>query len=208
MKSFKKHTFLAFIAIYLQISLFPAAGNAEPDKELEARRIEAGLLSRQVDLTALRTWSPQRQQWSTLASPHAPMLVLHLWAADCKPCVSELPVLRSFVQSWRDSADTQFLFVAETESEERLLSFWNSQMAAESPRIPLVQIGDERIRSILETGRQPLTLILDTNWVVRQAFVGSVAARATELSAAMSRFLAVLRAQGAKALRASSRKGA
>lgn len=181
---------------------------AGPDPESEARRIEANLLSRRLDLGGVRTWSQQQHKWLELASPHAALIVLHLWAVECKPCVAELPVLEGLVEGWRSHADAQFLLVSETESEDQLLEFWQHHRAAGSSALPLHQVGDERLRTALETGRQPLTLILDQSLVVRQAFVGSIAPRTTELTAGMLRLLETVHHSSAAPVRHALRKRA
>lgn len=153
---------------------------------------EGSLLHRRVDLSAVMCWQRQGQTWRPLGGPPERLRVVNLWSAQCKPCVEELPLLRRMTAAWRHDRGVRFLFIADpphdTEAAE-VAAFW-SQHAAAVPDSDPCRSTTDRLRAGLGNGAQPITLLLDEEGVVRQAFVGSVHERG--LASAMERLLRVL----------------
>lgn len=153
--------------------------------ELAPDHLESELLHRRLDLTATRRWQRDGGRW-VQGGPKARLLVVNLWAVECQPCVEEFPLLQKLAKAWRKSAEVRFVFVSETLDEKKMQAFWRfnqDRLPDEDP----YQSTDTRLRDALETGVQPLTLIVDEAGVVRHAFVGSIAKRGAELGAALER---------------------
>lgn len=102
-----------------------------------------------------------------------------------------MPLLRRVVQGWRSKPAVRFLFVSETLNQDVLTSYWVKQHASDVPDDDPYQSTDSRLRDILELGSQPVTLILDRDLVIRQAFVGTLTERVSELAAGINRLLAL-----------------
>ncbi len=160
--------------------------------ELPPIQSEASLLHRRINLDGVRVFEAKTKRWQPYRKGSESLLILHLWAVECAPCIAEMPTLRNIVFGWRDEADLRFLFISETLDEKKLLEYWRSN-AERVPAVALYQNTDNRIRDILETGKQPLTLLVDQDLVIRQAFIGTLSDRNHELAASMTRLLAVVR---------------
>lgn len=165
------------------------------DVELGARRTEATLLHRSIDLRGTRVWQARSRRWDERTPGAARLLVVHLWAVDCPPCVAEFPILRDITRAFqRTEPDVHFAYLSETLEEDRLLDFFKRHKAAlPVAESEMYQLTDTRLRQALGTTQQPVTLLVDRNLVVRQAFVGSIAERRSELVEAIERLLAILR---------------
>lgn len=166
-----------------------------PSSEAERRSAEAGLLHLRLDLNGIRGYQRSNQQWQPFQHGQEELLVVNLWAVECVPCVAELPVLRIMVQSWSDQPKVRFLFISETLDEQKIVNFWHQTAKNRVPDLEVFQSTDNRIRATLGTGLQPLTLILDSQYMVRQAFIGSLAERRFEVSRALTRLAAGLSAR-------------
>ena len=155
-------------------------------------RAETALLHRRLDLRSVRTFDPSSGRTSPYQPSSAPLRVIHLWAVECAPCIAEMPMLRNLINGWRNEPGVQFLLISETLDQEKLRQFW--QRAADKvPQVPaLYQSTDDRLRDGLQTGAQPLTLLVDSDWVIRQAFVGSLLERTAEFAASTARLLAAV----------------
>lgn len=160
-------------------------------QELGIRRQEASLLNRRLDLSSVRRWDRKQGSWRSLSRGNEQVLVLQLWAVECAPCLAEMPLLRRVVQGWRSKPAVRFLFVSETLNQDVLTSYWVKQHASDVPDDDPYQSTDSRLRDILELGSQPVTLILDRDLVIRQAFVGTLTERVSELAAGINRLLAL-----------------
>ena len=102
--------------------------------------------------------------------------------------------LQRLAAGWHGVRGVRFLFVAdppEENAEAELLRFV-TQREAPLRREDLLRSGDGSLRGALGTGVQPITLLCDSDLVIRQAWVGSVVHRGAELAAAMTRLLQVL----------------
>lgn len=103
-----------------------------------------------------------------------------------------MPLLKNIARGWKNEPGVQIVFVSETLDEKVLRDFWFKTNRDRVPETPLTQSIDNRIRDTLDTGKQPLTLLLDQDLVVRQALVGSLTERSPELTTSMSRLLRAL----------------
>lgn len=159
---------------------------------------EALLLNRRVTLEELRT-----DVGSTARSLlPAKVTVLHFWSDTCLPCVEEYPIWRNIVQILRERPILRFLFLAEMYSEKALRQYLTKHADkvpdASHYLIPYGETADRLpgnrslIRAQLDNDAQPLTLLIDPERVIRQAFVGSVKQRLPELEGGWTRLLASL----------------
>jgi hypothetical protein len=153
-------------------------------RELELRRAESLLLHRKVDLSGLRPVVNGRL--GSAPPPVARLLLVHIWAVECRPCVEELPILRRITDSLRDMPQVTPVLVCETLELLRLQQFL-SEHRADLPRVELYQSTDEKLRRSLQNRAQPTTLLLDALYVVRQAFLGSLKQRRSEFADAIMR---------------------
>lgn len=179
----------------LLFSLAVIAGNANSlasAAETDLRTVELSLLHRRLDLGGVRALDAKTGRWSPLRVEGARLLVVHLWAVECSPCTAEMPLLKNIARGWKNEPGVQIVFVSETLDEKVLRDFWFKTNRDRVPETPLTQSIDNRIRDTLDTGKQPLTLLLDQDLVVRQALVGSLTERSPELTTSMSRLLRAL----------------
>jgi thiol-disulfide isomerase/thioredoxin len=140
---------------------------------------EGALLHRQLDLGAVMQWSRQLHTWQPLKLPLARVYVVNLWGVSCRPCRDEFPVLRNIVRAWRRSPEVVFLFVADPPLENiasEVEQFWQKP-PVDLPDADPCRSSDERLRQNLGSNVQPLTLLLDANLIIRQAFVGAITDR-------------------------------
>jgi hypothetical protein len=110
----------------------------------------------------------------------------------CGPCINEFPLLKNLVEGWRNKPEVQFLFIADPPSdttEAELVAFWTKSQAA-LPRVDPARSTLSLLRNLLESDSQPITLLVDENLIVRQAFIGAVTERAVGRS--MERIMRVL----------------
>lgn len=170
---------------------------AEP-AEAELRRLEASLLHRRLDLGSVRMWDCKGQRWHPFRQSKERVLILQLWAVECVPCIQEMPLLRNMVSAWQRETAVRFVFISETLEEDKLTKFWCKDKRGTVPDLNTYQSTDGRLRDTLETGKQPLTLLLDHDFVVREAFVGALLPRAGEVAAAVTRLVAATHSVPAK----------
>ncbi len=181
-------------AFLLSLLLTEAFVHAEPSptgqpEELLLRRQESLLLHRRIDLSMLRV---QRGQAFVAADPLASRLsLIHLWAVECKPCLDELPTLQSFFSAQSQDPRIKVIIASETRDQGKLSDFIK-QHRGWFPNTPLYQVADDTLRSSLQNFSQPLTLLVDDRGVVRQAWVGSLRGRKSELVDAVGRYLKTL----------------
>lgn len=177
---------VAFLSGFLAVA---PAGRAQAGSALDP--VETRLLHRRIDLSGVRGFDEKTGHWSPYKKGPEQLLVVHLWDIACAPCISEMPMLRKVVHGWRAHPQVGFLFVSETLDERKLLDYWRAA-TERVPRVTLYQNTDDRIREVLDTGKQPVTLLVDQDLVVRQAFIGSLEERTNELAASMTRLLSVV----------------
>ena len=155
----------------------------------DASALESSLLHRRLDLGGIRVFDADKDKWGPLKHERGKLLVVHLWAVACAPCVAEMPLLKNIAKGWRSEADVRFYMVSETLDDKIVKDFWFKTNKDRVPDTALTQSVDDRIREALGTNKQPVTLILDSDLVVRQAFVGAINNRAAELAEGLSRLL-------------------
>ena len=167
--------------------------SAIADTDARLREVEANLLHKRLDFSGVSAWNQRTNTWQRLRVPPAKVYVVNLWSVHCQPCLSEMPQLARIVRGWAQSTEVQFLFVAdpprETEAEE-VERFWRTP-PVELPQANPARSTDERIRNVLGVDTEPITLLLDKNLVVRQAFAGTIGTR--PLGTAIEHLLAAMR---------------
>ena len=142
--------------------------------------VEAALLHRRLDLSSVQQWDRTLWRWLPLALPPARIYVINLWSVYCEPCQKEFPQLRGLMKGWRAHPEVQFVFLADppdSVSESEVVAFWRKNQSL------LPDTGPSRtttplLRQSLDNDSNPITLLVDKNMVVRQAFVGSIGSRA------------------------------
>lgn len=155
-------------------------------QELSLRQQESQLLHRKVDLGGLRRLEGDKVMAES--PPVARVLIVHLWAVECRPCIEEFPVLRPILDSLRALTPVKAVLVSETADLPKLQAFLRDNRAL-LPQLPQYQSGDERLRASLQNHAQPATLLLDERGIVRQAFLGSIRHRRSELADAVRRLI-------------------
>lgn len=159
-------------------------GGDDPQRELLVRRQEAALLHRKIDLRGARLL--RAGQAIDVQPPVAHLLIVHIWAVECPPCIEELPILRRIAESLGRMNQVKIVLVSETTDLATLNRFINAHQN-DMPRVEQYQSIDERLRSSLQNNAQPTTLLVDALGVVRQAFLGSLKHRRSEFVDAISR---------------------
>jgi hypothetical protein len=185
----RRQLLLAGLATLGATRLAQAADLAVPaadlSRELELRRAESLLLNRKVDLRGLGQLRGGRLV-VTAEPPVARLLILHIWSVECRPCVEEFPILRRITDSLRDLPQVQVALVSETVDVPRLQGFL-SDHRGELPRADSWVSLDDRLRASLQNRTLPATLLLDSLAIVRQAMLGSLKQRRSELVDALLR---------------------
>jgi len=170
-------------------ALADTPSSAPVPEELLLRRQEALLLHRRINLAALRVL--RGGELVAAEAPVARLLLVHLWAVECKPCLDELPTLQSFFAAQGQDPRVRVLLASETRDPAKLIDFIK-QHRGWFPSGDLYQVTDDALRSSLQNFAQPLTLLVDERGVVHQAFVGSLRTRKSELVDAVTRYLKAL----------------
>lgn len=140
---------------------------------------EGALLHRSFDLRSVRQWNRQTGIWQPIDLPRAKVYVVNLWAIDCKPCLSEFPQLRNVTAGWKSKPEVHFVFLADPPnetSEAQVVAFWQKNQNALPDGHPCRSTSDA-LRRGLDNDKEPLTLLLDENLIVRQAFIGAIGER-------------------------------
>lgn len=155
-------------------------------RELEIRRAESQLLHRKVELGGLRLLRDGVPSREPTERPVARLLILHLWAVECRPCVEEFPILRRITDALHDLPQVKTILVTETLDLDKLRRFM-AEHRGDLPRVDHYQCIDDRLRGSLQNRSQPLTLLLDALSTNRQAFLGSLKLRRSEFADAIQR---------------------
>jgi thiol-disulfide isomerase/thioredoxin len=141
--------------------------------------VESALLHRQLDLSRAQQWDPKRNRWLPLYLPPAKVYVVNLWSVFCKPCLTEFPQLRLLSHGWQSQRQVQFVFLSDPPTDAtdaEVAAFWHKNASAVPDTGP-ARSDTIQLRQSLENDQNPITLLLDEHFVVRQAFVGSLGAR-------------------------------
>ena len=178
------------------------------------RSLEAQLLHLRPNLSEIEIWNRAARTWQPLAVPRGKVLVVHLWARSCLPCLKEFPLLARLAKSWAAQPDVVPLFVADGPEEmtrAKVEEFWQhpyvdlpgencpgqtarlpgsgSRCPLDVPELDPARTRSPRLGRELNAQVKPLTLFIDPRGFVRQAFVGSIAERAHEVTASLERLL-------------------
>lgn len=191
--------------LILLVAMFPRAGLAAGSLSAAAVAIEEQTpIGTVLPVGKISRWPVERQRGKPLQTlrtfrTDAKLFVVHLWGTWCKPCREELMFFKQMFPDGRSSSgEAQLILIAIDSPHEKLSEFYVS--AANS--IPLApQFVDEEglLTKSLDRSKVPVTLLVDRQWVVRQAFYGSlmstddrtgfVADRRNELISSIERYL-------------------
>ena len=163
-------------ALFLLLSLGSGVRAESGTRQADA---EAALLHRRIDLSGIQQWERSAASWQPLTLIPAKIYVVNLWSVYCPPCQKEFPLLRNLMKGWRSHPEVQFLFLADPPSDasaEEVAEFWKKNQAALPDTGPLRTVS-AMLRQSIENDQNPITLLLDENLIVRQAFVGSIETR-------------------------------
>jgi thiol-disulfide isomerase/thioredoxin len=179
------------LSLWLWASPVVAVAQTAPPvpEELLLRRQEALLLHRRIDLATLRVL--RGGAFVASEPPLSRLLLVHLWAVECKPCLEELPTLQRFFGAQSQDPRVKVVMASETRDSTKLVEFIK-QHRGWFPNGELYQVVDDGLRSSLQNFAQPLTLLVDERGIVHQAFVGSLRSRKSELVDAVARYLKAL----------------
>jgi thiol-disulfide isomerase/thioredoxin len=152
-------------------------------------------------LSKVQLWNHQQAEWQApmaeqVPMRRAPVVVMHLWADWCGPCKTEMPLLRTQIQELAAQHRERLEFVFMTESNRSVeLARYMIGSRERMPRVAYyLDIGEavaRLLRTNLPSGQLslPITLLLDEQRVVRQAFVGPLAPRWPELQRGVARLV-------------------
>lgn len=174
----------------LLTALGPATLHAEAPPRLADD--EAALLHRRLNLSTLTRYNREQKAWQPLPLPKARLYVVNLWGVHCAPCRAEFPLLRNVARAWANQKDVVFLYIADPPLDspaEEVVRFW-TELKPLLPDADPARCRDDQLRQALDNPAQPITLLLDAQLVVRQAFVGAIGDR--PLGTAITRLLRVL----------------
>lgn len=193
------------------------SASSPAESALSLAAAEGALLHLKLPLDGVEILKATNRVWQPLTLPSDRVVVINLWTESCEPCKREMPVLAALHEEWRRQPKVTFLFIAEPPmSREQVAEFWanpflsiGSDERCHGSGVQLVRgptgsrcllphieseparSQDQRMRDLLNTRTQPLTLLLDTTGVIRQAWVGSLLQRRTEVSSAIRRLLSL-----------------
>lgn len=199
-----------FAARFSCLALLSLLGGNSVAAELQAdfspvHRSEPFLLHRSIGpslLQAFKIWDTRLANWRPMQPAEVPgeraqLVLLHLWADWCAPCREEFPVVRTLTESLRRSygARVQLVLLSETSGPPEMRAFLDKYRAV-LPQGPIFVDTAESVARVLRadlptTLPYPVTLLLDSQRVVRHAVVGSIAPRRAELLAAITHLLAL-----------------
>lgn len=162
-----------------------------PTEELTLRRSEAELLHRRVSLAGLLQRAAKGGWRPAPAPAPAQVYLIHIWAVECGPCVRELSFFHTLAQRYQRRRGLELVFISES-GEELLERFLADPTRREVLPSPQMYRNAKGVRDGVQISEQPLTLLVDSELIVRQAFVGSLVetGRKNEFVTALERLLA------------------
>jgi thiol-disulfide isomerase/thioredoxin len=184
-------TFLFCFSLFALVGAAPQHAVAAPQQAEQ----EGSLLHRRLPLHQLESWSRSQASWAPFVVSPAKLYVVNLWSPHCQPCVNEFPTFRKLVEGWRNNPAVKFLFLADPPgdtSRQEIAAFWLRSLRA-LPAVDPVRTTTAELRQSLETELMPITLLVDEQLVVRQAFVGGIGTRS--IGTAIERMLRTSSAQ-------------
>lgn len=156
--------------------------------ELQRMSAEQLLRHRRPTFDLLARYEPAGATFvdATLKGESSVTLV-HVWSIYCPPCRAELPGWAELVAVLRrHHPDLRVVFVAEDDLSE-LKTFLQRNRGRLPPVEQFAISADSRLRSELNDRSQPLTLILNRQQEIREAFIGPIEARRNEIISVLDR---------------------
>ena len=138
---------------------FPADPSVNFRQEFTGYRQEAALLNLQLGLDGIRIID-RAKNYPYKKGPEK-ITILHIWAIECSPSMDGLPSILQLAQEWSRSKQVRIIAMSETMDESRVKEFWTRASRESVAKISLAISEDSRIRDAMQTGVQPLTLLLD-----------------------------------------------
>lgn len=199
-------TFLAFLGAAPDALAGPAGPVARTTAEC-TNKDETALLHHRITLPPLSVWDAPTQSWRGTLPNEGPstapkIRIVHMWGTWCLPCKEEFPVIKQMDMQIRSDyhGDVQFVYVADTLSSTAEMKKFMDLRHMTMPLGLLYHDDENKLgadllsvlpqREALE-GRSdsagerqlllPITLLVDQNNIVRQAFVGSLLPRRADL---------------------------
>lgn len=178
--------------------------------ELEIRRREVRFIHLALDRTALRdlrVWDPTTDALrdarpGEVIDDSTPVMILHLWATWCGPCKEEFPLWRQIEPGlvYQHKGRVRIAHVALQNDSAGMASFVK-EMAGQLP-FPLEHFDRnsrlaDKLNLVDKQLALPVTLLLDSERVVRQAFIGSIRNRREELIDSTARLARLVKMQQA-----------
>lgn len=159
-------------------------------RAVENQVTEQGSIGLSVPAESAEILSPgapgQAATLRTLRSD-AKLLVVHLWATWCQPCKEEFVHLKKlFPDGWYREA--QLVLVASQDQSSAVSSFLQTY-AASLPQAPHYVDEGGVLQKAVKLTKLPVTLLVDRQFVVRQAFDGPITARRGELMSSIDHYL-------------------
>jgi thiol-disulfide isomerase/thioredoxin len=188
---------ILFVMLWTQLSM--AQVTASPVLAMPNAQSEKALINFPfgTHLNKLLIWDDATTTWRTPrlqeTIPQTPVLVLHVWADYCKPCLREFPILRDFAAQVETDypGKVQFLYVTLTESQSDLRAF----LLKHHDTLPkAAQYTDPTLQEDLEhvlvgSLSLPATFVLDSHRQARVAVLGSLAHRRVQLGRVITQLL-------------------
>ena len=191
---------LGFLLLFL---LAPLAHAGDPPRSPlgDRRDAEAGLLDLSLlpHIKKLQIWDdaessfrPPRSDESAITG--APVLVLHLWADYCQPCLREFPILRDYAEQLEaeHAGKVRFVYVSltSTPSDMRAFLLKHRGILPKAPQFSDTTLEEDLQRYLAASLALPATLVLDERRQVRAAVLGSIAHRRAQLGRTIARLVA------------------
>jgi len=183
---------LRLFAVAAAISLCtPAGASLDPHSpELVTEEQRTIGMALPVEHAVRFPLEPDQRQPTSLRSlrSNAKLFVVHLWATWCDSCREELIHLKKIFPdgSFRE-AQLVLVAVQNPASELRAFLQQNSRIM---PRTEHYVDDSGALQGALKLSKLPITLLVDRQWIVRQAFYSSITNRRGELMASIERYLA------------------
>lgn len=193
---------LTSLVLAMLVTGASAAPSLKPGFEA-IHRSEHFLLHHQIEsarFSAFRIWDARLADWRKTEPPEVPgaraaVVILHLWADWCAPCREEFPVVRQLSDDLEKSYGdrVQLVLLSETSAPDAVRTFLEKQRER-MPRGPHYLDTGEALANALRLDlpvslSYPVTLVLDSQRVVRHAVVGPIAGRRAELALAVGQLL-------------------
>ena len=177
------YTMLTANGLMLAILLMPASITDYAITMFEDTRDERYMLHRRLRLDNVRIWDTNANNWrlplgsEVINTPK--VSVLHFWAHYCQPCLREFPLFAAMSKTM-SSNSVQFVFISETQGDKEMRDFVTKNKAL-MPDAPWWQDIDGKIMQTLHYKKLPVTLIVDSKYIVRDAYVGTIESRRNQL---------------------------